>query len=30
MIIRDATDACNGCNPDFEASLEAEWDFKEV
>lgn len=25
-----ATDACSGCNPDFEASLEAEWDFKEV
>lgn len=25
-----ATDACNGCNPDFEDALNAEWDFKEV
>ena len=25
-----ATDACNGCNLDFEGGLNAEWDFKEV
>lgn len=25
-----ATDACNGCNPDFEGALNAEWDFKDV
>nr|DAF69202.1 MAG TPA: hypothetical protein [Caudoviricetes sp.] len=25
-----ATDACNGCNPDFEDILNAEWYFKEV
>lgn len=25
-----ATDACNGCNPDFEDNLDAEWTFKEI
>lgn len=25
-----ASDACNGCNPDFENNLDAEWDFKEI
>ena len=25
-----ATDARNGCNPDFEDNLNAEWDFKEL
>ena len=25
-----ATSACNGCNPDFEYALDAEWDFKEI
>ena len=24
-----ATDACNGCNPDFEDNLDAEWSFEE-
>ena len=24
------TDACNGCNPDFEGKLDAEWSFKEI
>lgn len=25
-----ATGACDGSNPDFEKTLNAEWDFKEV
>lgn len=25
-----ATDACNGCNSDFEDALNAEWAFKEI
>lgn len=25
-----ATEACSGCNPDFEVALNAEWDFKGV
>ena len=25
-----ATDACNGCNPDFEDCFDAEWTFNEI
>lgn len=25
-----ATEACNGCNPDFEDNLDAEWSFKVI
>lgn len=25
-----ATDACSGCNPDFEDNLDAQWTFEEV